>query len=255
MNTKDYVREGLRQLSDTQYYTEIDYDPTESFITQINTLSNKMLEKGHISLKTHTILYVTTARLPYFYMLPKIHKKHVPGRPILSANGSPTEKLSAFIDSYLNKLVPKLDSYVKDTKHLIQIIESIPRLPENSILVSFDVTSLYTNIPHIDALQSATRALLKDGSLDSDFIQLLIQGLKLVLELNAFQFNHRIFLQTKGTAMGTRVAPSSACFTMGDIDQKILDYQSQTSYLSSGHMVCHLDTWSRKTGHFHRWNQ
>ncbi len=71
-----------------------------------------MLEKGYISPKTHKILSVTTARLPNFYMLPKIHKKHVPGRPILSANGSPTEKLSAFIDSYLNKLVPKLDRLI-----------------------------------------------------------------------------------------------------------------------------------------------
>ncbi len=40
--------------------------------------------------------------------------------------------------------------------------------------------------------------------------------------INAFQFNHNKFLQIKGTAMGTRMAPSSACLTMGDIENKIL---------------------------------
>jgi hypothetical protein len=28
-----------------------------------------------------------------FYLLPKIHKKNNPGRPIVSANGHPTEKI------------------------------------------------------------------------------------------------------------------------------------------------------------------
>jgi hypothetical protein len=33
-----------------------------------------------------------------FYLLPKIHKENNPGRPIVSANGHPTEKISEFID-------------------------------------------------------------------------------------------------------------------------------------------------------------
>ncbi len=84
---------------------------------------------------------------------------------------------------------------------------------------------------HILALQAAAKALRTQGDLPSDFARLLIQGLKLVLELNAFQFNKRLFLQTKGTAMGTRVAPSSACLTMGDIEKKILTNATLKPYL------------------------
>jgi hypothetical protein len=36
-----------------------------------------------------------------FYLLPKIHKENNPGRPIVSANGHPTEKISEFIDFHL----------------------------------------------------------------------------------------------------------------------------------------------------------
>ncbi len=59
-----------------------------------------------------------TSRL---YFLPKIHKKNNPvqGRPVVSANGSPTEKISQFVDHSLNPTVESLQSYVKDTTHII----------------------------------------------------------------------------------------------------------------------------------------
>lgn len=56
--------------------------------------------------------------IPVMYILPKIHKKFTdvpPGRPIISAIGSMTEKISAFVDHHLQPLVISLPSYVKDS--------------------------------------------------------------------------------------------------------------------------------------------
>jgi hypothetical protein len=47
-----------------------------------------------------------------FYLLPKIHKQDNPRRPIVSANGRPTENISEFIDS--NTFLFKI--HIKDTK-------------------------------------------------------------------------------------------------------------------------------------------
>ena len=50
-----------------------------------------------------------------FYLLPKIHKENNSGRPIMSANGHPTEKISEFIDFHLWLFVENLPSHIKDT--------------------------------------------------------------------------------------------------------------------------------------------
>ena len=48
-----------------------------------------------------------TCLLTRFYLLPKINKASNPGRPIVSANGHPTEKISEFVDLHLQPHVKK----------------------------------------------------------------------------------------------------------------------------------------------------
>jgi hypothetical protein len=85
------------------------------------------------------------------------------------------------------------------------------RLPENCILVTFDVSSLYTNIPHEGGLQAAKEALNNLRPLDEKpSNDCLINLLEFVLTKNTFQFNGDFFLQICGCAMGSKVAPSYA---------------------------------------------
>ena len=101
---------------------------------------------------------------------------------------------------------------------LIYIPEEVP---VNTILVSFDVTSLYTIIPHDLGIQAVTFWLEKyiaeiPTRFPPDFI---LSGLKLVLENNHFHFNNNFYLQVKGTAMGTKVAPTYATLVMGYLEE------------------------------------
>ena len=54
--------------------------------------------RGHIDVKTMEYLTPEDPKPYRFYLLPKIHKENNPGRPIVSANGHPTEKILEFID-------------------------------------------------------------------------------------------------------------------------------------------------------------
>ena len=126
-------------------------------------------------------------------MLPRVHKARIPGRPILSANKSPTEGISALIDSYIRPHVNQIKSYIKDTKHFIKVVENLD-IPENAYLVSFDIVSLYTNIPHINTLKSVAKVLRQDTTIPTDLKPFLLKGLKMILEKNTFEFNGRYFL-------------------------------------------------------------
>ena len=178
-----------------------------------------MDEKTYKTLKTENI------RTPNFYILPKIHKELCPGRPILSANGCPTEKISGYIDAYINPLVQQTPSYIKDTTHFLQLIHEIQTpLPENTLLVTLDVSSLYTNIPHDETIL-AVKETMKSKNLNPNLIKWISKLLSHVLTKNAFQFNEEIYLQTRGTAMGTIVAPASANLFMNKLETKALhDY-------------------------------
>ena len=86
-------------------------------------------------------------RIPVFYTLTKIHKPKPIGGPIISSCEGPTERISSFADSLLQPLAKVQKSYLTDTTEFINFIERT-KVPKNIFLVSMDVTSLYTKIPH-----------------------------------------------------------------------------------------------------------
>ena len=120
-------------------------------------------------------------------------------------------------------MVEQLPSYIQDTPDFLRNLEKINnqgRLPDNSILVTIDVSALYTNIRKEDGLEALKRALrLRDDK--SVPTQFLIDLMKIVLSSNIFEFNNNLYRQEIGTAMGTSSAPTYANILMGEIDGKL----------------------------------
>lgn len=175
---------------------------------------------GHITRDMKNALVTEKARTPEFYLLPKIHKKTSPplGRPIVSGNGSPTKKISAFVDFLLKPYVPLIQLYVRDTNHVLEHLSLLKRLGPHTILAFLDVSSLYTNIPGGDpgmwaVLRTPLQTLECEIS-NSEILRLL----EMVLLRNSFRFNGHHFLQVGGTAMGTRVAPTFANIYMDSFE-------------------------------------
>ena len=83
---------------------------------------------------------------PMIYGLPKIHKPQVPLRPIVSCTGAPSYKLSKYIASVIFPLAGKTSSHVLNLKQFASVMQE-ERVKEEEVLVSFDVTSLFTNNP------------------------------------------------------------------------------------------------------------
>ena len=224
MNRLDYLKEGYRQLSDTKYYIRLDNEPSADFRKEVAGFVEDMFQNGEIDESVQKYLMHDTYRTPQLYLLPKIHKgkNPPPGRPIISANGCPTENISQFVDFFLNPTCTTLPSFVKDTTDFLRLINNLGTLPDNCLLVTMDVSSLYTNIPNNEGLTAARIAL--DTARPQANIKptnaSLIGLLEMVLTKNNFQFNGVNFLQIGGTAMGTKVAPSFAVTFMGSFESK-----------------------------------
>ena len=105
--------------------------------------------------------YKQTCNLGKLYLLPKIHKRlhDVPGTPVISNCGTPTEKISEFLDMQLKPIMQKSWSYSKDSGDFIRKIKNLTDIPEGAILVTADVVSSYPSIPHETGLEALKKAL------------------------------------------------------------------------------------------------
>ena len=83
----------------------------------------------------------------------------VPGRPVISNCGTPTEKISEFLDTQLKPIMQKSWSYIKDSGDFIRKVRNLTDIPEDAILVTADVMSLYPNIPQQAGLEALKKAL------------------------------------------------------------------------------------------------
>ena len=101
-------------------------------------------------LKYFTYEYKKVSNLGKLYLLPKIHKRlhNVPGRPVISNCGTPTEKASEFLDYHLKPIMQKGRSYIKNSGDFINKIKSLQNIPGGAILAAADVIGLYPSIPH-----------------------------------------------------------------------------------------------------------
>ena len=117
----------------------------------------KTIEKGYLTnILTSDeveILCNKSPRISNFYMLPKIHKENTPSRPTVNSIGSITEKMSTYVDETLKQLSKQVPSYVKDITHFLNIIKDL-EINETEILCTRDISSLYTNIPHLEGIEA-----------------------------------------------------------------------------------------------------
>lgn len=81
--------------------------------------------------------------------------------------------------------------------------------------LSLDVTSIYTSIDHTHGLRAISYFLLEDGRLNSLQTKFLLDCVEYSLTHNCFCFLGEHYLQTRGTAVGARFAPSYANLFMG----------------------------------------
>ena len=228
VNKEDKIHEGQMQLDVEENYKALSSPMVSETYKRVTQLIKSLYHGKHIDAMTEKWLSLTQnpPRIPVFYTLTKIHKPNPVGRSIISGCEGPTERISSFVDHLLQPIAKAQQSYLKDTTDFINFIEKT-KVEENTVLVSMDVTSLYTNIPQEEGLTTVCNAYetcyKNNPPIPTRFIREMLQ---LILKENSFQFNGKHHLQTHGTAMGTMMAVAFANIFMSAIETEIIRLSS-----------------------------
>ena len=81
---------------------------------------------------------ITDSTPARFNLLPKVHKRGVPGRPVISSYGSLTENISIIVDRFLKPHIPSIPSYIRDTNHFLERLRNLGDSEIGALLITLD---------------------------------------------------------------------------------------------------------------------
>ena len=234
LDKTEYLRKMMEILDDKTKFVKM--GPASNFdnIVKIekeiiNTLKDLVCKK-EISQETFNDIKPIGSIRPRLYGLPKMHKKGVPMRPILSMTKSPQHNLARFLNVLLEPVLNHFSRFVvKDSFEVIERIRNTDS--ENTFLSSFDVKKLFTNVPLDEIIQICCEVLysIRQLSIKKESFRKLM---KVATSGVQFSFNNEIYTQIDGVSMGSPLGPTLANIFMGYLESKMVDeLTSQTLYI------------------------
>lgn len=181
----------MSALIETGPYQLPSKDPTESLTWKVPEMLLTLKRSRHISEAVYNKIRPRHKQPPRIYSLPKIQNADLPLRPIVSCVNTFADDLSAFLANILSPLTCTKDFMESNSAYFVSIISS-EMIQDNKIMVSFDVESLFTNVPIDGAVQAMLQRLESDPSL-ADRMTLtpaqIADLLNFVLRSTYFQYN------------------------------------------------------------------
>ena len=172
------------------------------------------------------------SQIPRLYGLPKIHKKDNPYRPILSMVNSPQERLAKWLLKFLKPAEIFFTKYcVKDSFTFSKEIRSLESTDSSLYMVSYDVCSLFTNVPVRETI-SITADYLYDEcdqrpSISKDTFKKLMELATVGVK---FIFGDSLYEQTDGVAMGSPLGPALANIFLGYHEDQLFSKSAAPLY-------------------------
>lgn len=143
-----------------------------------------------------------------------------------------TYEPAKFVNNILKKL--RKSSYHIMNSYEFQTYVCTRTIPENYVMASFDVVSLFTNLPTeymVEAMEDRWPEISTHTLLTKDeFFDLV----RLILKQNYFSFDKKIYTQQSGLPMGSCMSPIGAEIAL----DKLLDTVTQWVYNELGVRLC-----------------
>ncbi len=227
MNRSDYHQQIMGIINDTTKFAKRSRLCGKDQSKDITVFREEQLQRFLYSLKKKKLIdenvyekiRPTGSRPARIYGLPKVHKlkgnvpnEIPPVRPIIDSIGTFNYNLAKYLKDLLAPNIPS-DHCATDSFSFVREIKDLNY--NEKYMVSFDVTSLFTNIPLHETIDIAVDILFNNNS---NIEMSKIQMKKLFLFATAqthFLYNGEYYDQIDGVAMGSPLGPVLANIFMG----------------------------------------
>ncbi|KER31053.1 hypothetical protein T265_02616 [Opisthorchis viverrini] len=221
MDKPDYIEKAKQLLNDTTTYKPIDHDPTSNVINRINTTLKKLQETHEITRQERWKMKADDTNIARFYGLPKVHKEGTPLRPIVSLPGTPTYKLAKDLWRRLKHLISGSEHTVNNAGQFLHKLRNVS-IEDDEVMLSFDVTSLFTSINHNLARTTIAELLQTKPNTTGTMKPESIGKLLDFCMDTYFTFDGQIYQQLKGTPMGSPISGFIAEAVMQRLEHAVL---------------------------------
>ena len=225
MDRVKYI-EKCQTFLNTPQFKKLTKDPTTTTERKIQNTLRKI--KSDIPDGSYRKLYPTGSRPGQFYGLAKVHKlkpgegiESLPLRPIISNIGTASYQIAKHLAKLLSPL-SRSEYTVSSTDDLTNLLKT-QYVPADCDMISFDVTSLFTNVPLEFTIDVILRKVYDEKLVDVKIPRKEMKELLLLCTKSVhFTFNGDIYQQLDGVAMGSPLGPVIAGIFMVELENTLI---------------------------------
>lgn len=228
LDTNDYINKLETIVKDKTKFTPIMYSENNFLLdhpvvkqqNKIKYFLNKYV-KPHVDPNTLKFITPTGSNSGKMYGSAKVHKQGNPLRPIVASFGTAEYNLAKYLNKFIVPVIPNTFS-VENNTDLLDRLNNY-KFTTTSKLVSFDVESLFTNVPLQEVIELAATKVYDSNITKPPFDKDTFKKLLQFATGGIFSFNNTLYKQCDGLSMGSPLAPTLSNLFMGHLETNFLN--------------------------------
>ena len=225
LNRRDYEKSIKNLINDKTKFKELSEDVTIKRESKLQRFLRKFKNNKCLDDVEYEKIYPSGSCPAKIYGSPKVHKPFDSNslsnfRPIVSSIGTYNYNLSKYLCELLSPNLPN-EFCTKDTFTFVEELKEVSI--NDKFLVSYDVNSLFTNIPLKETIKLAVDLIKTSYPNLKISIDNLTKLLKFATYETHFLFNGKFYDQIDGVAMGSPLAPVLPNLFMGHKEKRWIE--------------------------------
>lgn len=226
----EYIEKMNKLVLETDDYVRIEPIDLQVLENKNNSFVEMLAQRNALE---HNACHDSCTFVAQMYGLIKIHKKGYPVRPITAACASPGFALAKVFTRFLSTVFCEDGFHVRNSLQFVEGLQGI-KMEVDDQMISFDVISMFTNIPidhMIDLIGERRMEILSLFGIE--FVLFRTIMLFLLKECAVFSWNNTSYKQRDSLAMGSPLSPILAKILMTKLLQVTLpSLQLQPKFLA-----------------------